>query len=67
MMALNIAEAAKDLRGAADYLIGLDGVSPKKVATVGFCMGGQLALFAACEYPGAHRRARSISTACIRR
>jgi carboxymethylenebutenolidase len=51
MMALNIAEAAKDMRGAADYLVGLDGVSPKKVATVGFCMGGQLALFAATEYP----------------
>lgn len=51
MMALNIAEAAKDMRGAADYLVGLDGVAPKKVATLGFCMGGQLALFAACEYP----------------
>ena len=52
MMALNIAEAAKDLNGAAEYLIALDGVAPKKVATVGFCMGGQLALFAACEFPG---------------
>ena len=51
MMALNIAEAAKDLRGAANYLVGLDGVSPKKVASLGFCMGGQLALFAACEAP----------------
>lgn len=51
MMALNIAEAAKDMRGAADYLVGLDGVSPKKVGTIGFCMGGQLALFAATEYP----------------
>jgi carboxymethylenebutenolidase len=51
MMALNIAEAAKDLRGAADYLVALDGVSPKKVATIGFCMGGQLALFAATDYP----------------
>jgi carboxymethylenebutenolidase len=51
MMALNIAEVSKDLRGAADYLAGLDGVSPEKVAAVGFCMGGQLALFAATEYP----------------
>ena len=51
MMALNVAEASKDLRGAADYLAGLDGVSPRKVAAVGFCMGGQLALFAATEYP----------------
>jgi carboxymethylenebutenolidase len=51
MMAMNIGEAAKDMRGAAEYLIALDGVSPKKVASIGFCMGGQLALFAACEFP----------------
>jgi carboxymethylenebutenolidase len=51
MMALNIGEAAKDIRGAANYLIGLDGVAPKRVATIGFCMGGQLALYAACEFP----------------
>ncbi|HEY9227710.1 MAG TPA: dienelactone hydrolase family protein [Gemmatimonadaceae bacterium] len=50
-MALNVAEAAKDMRGAANYLIGLDGVAPKKVASVGFCMGGQLALYAATEFP----------------
>lgn len=50
MMALNIAETARDLRGAADYLSGLDAVQPKKVGAVGFCMGGQLALFAACEH-----------------
>ncbi len=51
MMAMNIAEAAKDIKGAAAYLIALDGVTPKKVATIGFCMGGQLALYAACEFP----------------
>jgi carboxymethylenebutenolidase len=51
MMALNIAEAAKDLRGAADHLLALDAVQPKKIAAVGFCMGGQLALFAAAEHP----------------
>jgi carboxymethylenebutenolidase len=51
MMALNIAETAKDLRGAADALIAVEGVSPKQVGVVGFCMGGQLALYAACEYP----------------
>ena len=51
MMALNIGEAAKDIRGAANYLIGLDGVAPKRVAAIGFCMGGQLALYAACEFP----------------
>src|SRR5918992_3504662 len=51
MMALNIAEAARDLGGAADHLLGLDAVQPKKVAAVGFCMGGQLALFALQEHP----------------
>lgn len=51
MMALNIAEAAKDLSGAADYLIGIADVRPKHVAAIGFCMGGQLALYAACEFP----------------
>jgi carboxymethylenebutenolidase len=50
MMALNIAETAKDLRGAADYLLALEAVQPKKVGALGFCMGGQLALFAACEH-----------------
>lgn len=51
MMALNIAETAKDLRGAADALIAVEGVSPKQVGIVGFCMGGQLALYGACEFP----------------
>jgi carboxymethylenebutenolidase len=51
MMALNIAEAAKDLSGAADYLISIEDVHPKHVAAMGFCMGGQLALYAACEFP----------------
>lgn len=50
-MALNIAETAKDLRGAAVYLRAHAAVSPKKVAALGFCMGGQLALFAAQEHP----------------
>ena len=44
-MALNIAQAEKDLRGAATYLLGRS--STKKLGAVGFCMGGQLALFAA--------------------
>jgi carboxymethylenebutenolidase len=51
MMALNIAEAAKDMGGAAACLTAMPEVSPKKVASVGFCMGGQLALFAACVVP----------------
>ena len=51
LMALQIGEAAKDMRGAAEHLLSLPNVRPKKVATLGFCMGGQLALFAAQEYP----------------
>ena len=51
LMALNIAESGKDLRGAATYLHGRADVHPKKVAAVGFCMGGQLALFGASAHP----------------
>jgi carboxymethylenebutenolidase len=48
MMALRVEAAAKDLRGAITHLRGLTG---KPVGVVGFCMGGALALFAACENP----------------
>jgi len=48
-MALNIAQAEKDLRGAAKYL-GQQS-STAKVGCVGFCMGGQLALFAGTLNP----------------
>ena len=51
MMALNIGESEKILRGAIDYLLGLDATTGDKVGTVGFCMGGQLSLFAACANP----------------
>ena len=43
-MALNIGQAEKDLRGAATYLT--QHSSTAKLGVVGFCMGGQLALFA---------------------
>ncbi len=49
MMALNIAQAEKDLRGAAAYLA--QHSSTAKLGAVGFCMGGQLALFAATLNP----------------
>src|SRR3984893_552290 len=49
-MALNIEQAEKDLRGAATYLAGHS--STAKLGAVGFCMGGQLALFACCHHPG---------------
>ena len=52
-MALNIAQAEKDLRGAAKYLAPHS--STAKLGAVGFCMGGQLALFAGTvsDYVGA--------------
>ena len=50
LMALNIAETGKALRGAATYLLGLPAVRPRAVGVLGFCMGGQLALFAAQEH-----------------
>jgi carboxymethylenebutenolidase len=44
-MALNIGQAEKDLQGATMYLKAHS--SAARVGAVGFCMGGQLALFAA--------------------
>jgi carboxymethylenebutenolidase len=49
MMALAIDETEKDLRGASAYL--LSESSGPKLGVVGFCMGGQLALFAASKNP----------------
>jgi carboxymethylenebutenolidase len=48
-MALNIGQAEKDLRGAAKFLAGQS--STAKLGAVGFCMGGQLALFAGTLNP----------------
>ncbi len=50
-MALNIAKAGADLRGAADALLARPEVTSKRVGAVGFCMGGQLAMYAGAEYP----------------
>ncbi len=52
LMALNIANAGAEIQAAAKYLLSLPEVT-EKVGTVGFCMGGQLALYAATEYPDA--------------
>ena len=49
LMALNIPQAEKDLKGAVSYLKELTG---GPVGTVGFCMGGALSLFAACNSNG---------------
>lgn len=50
-MALRIGEAARDIRGAARHLVGRADVMSEKVGVLGFCMGGQLALYAGQEYP----------------
>ncbi|HEV2859374.1 MAG TPA: dienelactone hydrolase family protein [Pyrinomonadaceae bacterium] len=49
MMALNIEQAEKDLRGAVRYLLGHEATGGERVGTVGFCMGGVLSLFAASK------------------
>lgn len=51
MMALNIDVAEQDLAGAISYLLGHPGVTSKKAAIVGFCMGGALSLYAATQDP----------------
>jgi len=44
MMELNIEQAAKDARGAAQFLASHPKTSSTKIAVIGFCMGGMLAL-----------------------
>jgi carboxymethylenebutenolidase len=48
MMALNIDHAERDMAGAINYLLARDETTTERVGTVGFCMGGQLSLYAAC-------------------
>src|ERR1700755_2849127 len=49
MMALNIEQTEKDLRGAVQYLLNHEATSGGAVGTVGFCMGGALSLFGASK------------------
>ncbi|MCC7105388.1 MAG: dienelactone hydrolase family protein [Chloroflexi bacterium] len=51
MMALDIERAAKDLRGAAQFLSSQDAVSGARLGVIGFCMGGQLALYTGALAP----------------
>ncbi|MGI8756131.1 MAG: dienelactone hydrolase family protein [Acidimicrobiales bacterium] len=54
MMALNLPRATQDIRGAAAFLRDHDAVSGDKLGITGFCMGGGLALVAACDDPGSY-------------
>ena len=49
MMELNIDEAARDMSGAVDYLIGLDAATGEKAGCVGFCVGGGLSMYLASQ------------------
>ena len=44
MMELNIDQAEKDAKGAAEFLASHPKTSSKKVGVIGFCMGGMLAI-----------------------
>jgi len=50
MKGLEISSAADDIAGAAEYLLTLDEVSSSNIGSVGFCMGGGLALIAPTVY-----------------
>jgi carboxymethylenebutenolidase len=51
MMDLELPRAARDLEGAISALVNHEAVNGGKVAVIGFCMGGQLALYAASLSP----------------
>jgi carboxymethylenebutenolidase len=51
MMGLEIPRAARDLDGAVQALLGHDAVDGARLGAIGFCMGGQLALYAATRNP----------------
>ena len=50
MMALNMDQAEKEMRGAVKYLLGHD-QSNGQVGSVGFCLGGGLSVWAAANSP----------------
>ncbi|MEW5976598.1 MAG: dienelactone hydrolase family protein [Acidobacteriota bacterium] len=47
-MALNISQAERDLRGAIQHVLSLKETRGSVAGVVGFCMGGQLSLYAGC-------------------
>src|SRR5947207_8355404 len=51
MMELDIEQAAKDARGAAQFLASHAKTASSKVGVIGFCMGGMLALVTGTAAP----------------
>jgi len=51
MMALSMDQAEKEMRGAVDYLAGLEGNTGTGVGSIGFCLGGGLSVWAATVNP----------------
>lgn len=51
MMALEVPKVAAAVKGAIDFLVKHKACDSAKLGVTGFCLGGQLALFAACTYP----------------
>lgn len=49
MMSLPVEQAAKDLSGAVDFLLGHDAVTSSKLGAIGFCMGGGFVLMLAAQ------------------
>ena len=49
MMEIKIDDAARDMSGAVDYLIGLDAATGEKAGCVGFCVGGGLSMYLASQ------------------
>jgi carboxymethylenebutenolidase len=50
MMAMNMDQATKDMRGAVDFLKDQEGVEGDSIGAVGFCLGGGLAVWAASAH-----------------
>ncbi|HEB90092.1 MAG TPA: dienelactone hydrolase family protein [Deltaproteobacteria bacterium] len=51
MMELEVERAGRDLEAAVDALRREPATTGSRVGCIGFCMGGQLALYAACRQP----------------
>jgi carboxymethylenebutenolidase len=49
MMALPVDQAARDLGGAVDFLLGHEAVTSSKIGAIGFCMGGSFVLLLAAQ------------------